>query len=154
MTGIGFKPTQVSQARYRVTNWPEYDAALVRRGSLTVWFPEEAVAAWHAPPTAERGGQPIYSAIAIETSLALRLVFHQPLRQTEGLLRSIADVLGINIAIPDHTTLSRRGGGLTILPKWIDRAEPLHLLVDSTGLKIYGEGEWLAQETRNRAARV
>jgi hypothetical protein len=104
-----------SKARYRVTNWPEYDAALVRRGSLTVWFTKEAVAAWHAPATRERGGQPIYSAIAIETGLALRLVFHQPLRQTEGLLRSIADVLGVDIAIPDHTTLSRRGGGLTIL---------------------------------------
>ena len=103
-----------SKAKYRVTNWPEYDAALVRRGSLTVWFTPEAVAAWHAPATGERGGQPIYSAIAIETGLALRLVFHQPLRQTEGLLRSIADVLGIDITIPDHTTLSRRGGGLTI----------------------------------------
>ena len=103
---------KIPKARYRVANWPEYDAALVRRGSLTVWFTEEAVAAWHAPATGERGGQPVYSAIAIETSLALRLVFHQPLRQTEGLLRSIADVLGINIAIPDHTTLSRRGGGL------------------------------------------
>jgi hypothetical protein len=69
-----------------------------------------------------------------ETGLGLRLLFHQPLRQTEGLLHSIAAVLGISIAIPDHTTLSRRGGGLTILPKRIDRAEPLHLLVDSTGL--------------------
>ena len=142
-----------SKARYRVTNWPEYDAALVRRGSLTVWFTEEAVAAWHAPATRERGGQPIYSAIAIETGLALRLVFHQPLRQTEGLLRSIADVLGVDIAIPDHTTLSRRGGGLTILPKRLDRAEPLHLLVDSTGLKIYGEGEWLDQKHGIRSRR-
>ena len=70
-----------------------------------------------------------------------------------GLLRSIADVLGINIAIPDHTTLSRRGGGLTILPKRIDRAEPLHLLVDSTGLKIYGEGEWLDQKHAIRSRR-
>jgi hypothetical protein len=144
---------KIPKARYRVANWPEYDAALVRRGSLTVWFTEEAVAAWHAPATGERGGQPVYSAIAIETSLALRLVFHQPLRQTEGLLRSIADVLGINIAIPDHTTLSRRGGGLTILPKRFDRAEPLHLLVDSTGLKIYGEGEWLDQKHGIRSRR-
>src|ERR1700720_3453142 len=144
---------KIPKAKYRVTNWPEYDAALVRRGSLTVWFTQEAVAAWHAPATGERGGQPIYSAIAIETSLALRLVFHQPLRQTEGLLRSIADVLGINIAIPDHTTLSPRGGGLTILPKRIDRAEPLHLLVDSTGLKIYGEGEWLDQKHGIRSRR-
>jgi hypothetical protein len=74
------------------------------------------------------------------------LVFHQPLRQTDRLLRSIAEVLGINIAIPDHTTLSRRDGHLTVLPKRIDRAEPLHLLVDSTGLKIYGKGEWLDQK--------
>ena len=127
---------KIPKARYRVTNWPEYDAAPVKRGSLTVWMTEEAIAAWQAPATGKRGGQPIYSAIAVETSLALRLVFHQPLRQTEGLLRSIVDALEINIPIPDHTTLSRRGGGLTILPKRVDRAEPLHLLVDSTGLKI------------------
>jgi transposase len=72
-------------------------------------------------------------------------VFHQPLRQTEGLLRSNAALLDIDIAIPDHTTLSRRGGGLTILPKSIHRDEPLHLLLDSTGLTIYGESEWLDQ---------
>jgi transposase len=144
---------KIPVARYRVTNWPEYDVALVRRGSLTVWFTEEAVEAWHAPATGERGGQPIYSAVAIETSLALRLVFHQPLRQTEGMLRSIAVVLGVDIAIPDHTTLSRRGGGLMVLPKRIGRDEPLHLLVDSTGLKIYGEGEWLDQKHGIRSRR-
>ena len=141
------------KARYRVTNWPDYDAALVRRGELTVWLTDEAIAAWHAPATGERGGQPIYSAIAIETALTLRLVFHQPLRQTEGLLRSIAALLDIDIAIPDHTTLSRRGGGLTILPKSICRDEPLHLLIDSTGLKIYGEGEWLDQKRGIRSPR-
>jgi hypothetical protein len=144
---------KIPKIKYRVTNWPEYDAALVRRGSLTIWLTEEAIAAWQASATGKRGGQPIYSAIAIETSLALRLVFHQPLRQTEGLLRSIADVLKIDIAIPDHTTLSRRGGGLPILPKRIDRNEPLHLLVDSTGLKIYGEGEWLDQKHGIRSRR-
>jgi Transposase DDE domain len=118
-----------------------------------VWFPAEAVAAWHAPVSRERGGQPIYSAIAVETGLALRLVFHRPLRQTEGLLRSITDVLGVDIAIPDHTTLNRRVGGLTILPMRLDRAEPLHLLVDSTGLKIYGEGEWPDQKHGIRSRR-
>ena len=119
-----------------------------------MWFSEEAVAAaWHAPATGERGGQPIYSAIAIETGLALRLVFHQPLRQTECLLRSIADVLRIDITIPDHATLSRRGVGLTILPKCVDRSEPAHLLVDSTGLKICGEGEWLDQKHGLRSRR-
>jgi hypothetical protein len=136
-----------------VTNWPDYDAALVRRGSLTVWFTEEAVAAWHAPATGARGGQRLYSAIAIETGLALRLVLHQPLRQTEGLLRSVADALGVDIAIPDHTTLSRRAGGLSILLKRLEPTEPLHLLVDSTGLKIYGEGEWLDQKHGIRSRR-
>ena len=90
--------------------WP----ALIRRGSLTVWVTEEAVAAWDAPATGEGGGHPIYSAIAIETCLALRLVFHQLLRQTEGLMQSIANLLGVDIAIPDHTTLSRRGSGLRV----------------------------------------
>jgi transposase len=144
---------KIPKAKYRVANWPDYEAALIKRGSLTVWITEEAIAAWQAPATRKRGGQPIYSALAIETSLALRLVFHQPLRQTEGLLRSIVDALKIDIAIPDHTTLSRRGGGLTILPKRSDRKEPLHLLVDSTGLKIYGEGEWLDQKHGIRSRR-
>jgi hypothetical protein len=99
-----------AKARYRVTNWPEYNAALLRRGSVTVWFTEEAVAAWHAPATGKRGGQPVYSAIASETGLALRLVFHQPLRQTEGLLRSIVDLLGVAINVPDHTTLMWTAG--------------------------------------------
>jgi hypothetical protein len=144
---------KIPKPKYRVMNWPEYDAAMVKRGSLTLWITEEAIAAWQAPSTGKRGGQPIYSAIAIETCLALRLVFHQPLRQTEGFLRSIADVLEINIAIPDHTTISRRSGGLTILPKRIHRTEPLHLMVDSTGLKIYGEGEWLDQKHGIRSRR-
>jgi hypothetical protein len=99
---------KIPKAKYRVTNWPDYDAALVRRGSLTVWVTEEAVAAWHAPVTGRRGGQPVYSDLAIETGLALRLVLHQPLRQTEGALRSIADLLDVEIRIPDHTTFSRR----------------------------------------------
>jgi hypothetical protein len=84
---------KIPTAKYRVTNWPDYDAALVQRGALTVWFTDEAIAEWRAPATGRRGGQLIYSALAIETALTIRLVFHQPLRQTEGLLRSIADVL-------------------------------------------------------------
>jgi hypothetical protein len=144
---------KIPKARYRVTNWPEYDTALMRRGSLTVWLTEEAISAWHAPATGQRGGQAIYADIAIETGLALRLVLHQPLRQTEGALRSIADLLGVQIRIPDHTTFSRRGGGLKVLPQRIDRNEPLHLLIDSTGVKIYGEGEWLDQKHGVRSRR-
>lgn len=129
------------KAKYRVTNWPDYDAALVRRGDLTVWLTEEAVAAWYAPGNSKRGGQPVYSDLAIETALALRLVLHLPLRQTEGALRSIISLLGATMKVPDHTTFSRRSAGLAILPQRIGRDEPVHLLIDSTGLKIYGEGE-------------
>ena len=95
------------KARYRVTNWPEYDAALVRRGSLTVWFTEEAVAAWHAPATRERGGQPIYSAMAIETDLALRLGSTSRCVRPRFFRASIAAALGVDIAIPDDAQLSR-----------------------------------------------
>jgi transposase len=144
---------KIPKARYRVTNWPEYDAALVRRGSLTVWLTEEALLAWHAPATGERGGQAVYGDIAIETGLSIRLVLHQPLRQTEGALRSIADLLGVQIRIPDHTTFSRRGAGLKVLPQRVERNEPLHLLIDSTGVKIYGEGEWLDQKHGVRSRR-
>jgi hypothetical protein len=101
---------------------------------------------WHAPVSGKRGGQPLYSDVAIETGLALRLVFHQPPRQIEGAMRSIVALLGIDLAIPDHTTFSRRGGGLKVLPQRVERNEPLHALVDSTGMKIYGEGEWLDQK--------
>jgi hypothetical protein len=118
-----------------------------------VWFTDEAIAEWRVPATGRRGGQLIYSALAIETALTIRLVFHQPLRQTEGLLRCIADVLGVDIAIPDHTTLSRRGVGLTVLPRDVHCAEPLHLVVDSTGLKIYDEGEWLDAKQGSRSRR-
>jgi hypothetical protein len=107
----------------------------VRRGSLSVWLTEEAISAWHAPATRARGGQAISADIAIETGLALRLVLHQPLRQTEGALRSIADLFGVQIRIPDHFTLSRHSGGLNVLLQRIERNEPLHLLIDSMGVR-------------------
>src|SRR5208282_847998 len=105
---------KIPKAKYRVTNWPDYDAALVRRGSLTVWVTEEAIAAWHAPATGKRGGQPVYSDLAIETGLTLRLVLRLGLRQIEGTLGSIAHLLGVDIRIPDHTTFSRRAAILIL----------------------------------------
>ena len=92
---------KIPKSKYRVTNWPQYDAALLRRGSLTLWFTEEAVAAWRAESTGKRGAQRVYSALAIETALAMRFVFHQALRQTEGLLRSMANLLGLALPLPD-----------------------------------------------------
>ena len=132
----------IPKQRHRVTNWAEYDAALRQRGSLTVWFTEAAVAAWRAVPRTTPGGQPHYSALAILTALTLRAVFRLALRQTEGLIGSILRLLGLELAVPDHTTLSRRGETLQV-PQPGFGPEPMHLLVDSTGLKLGGPGEWL-----------
>src|SRR5688500_4125033 len=97
-----------------VTNWPAYDASLRQRGSLTVWFTEEAVDAWAAEPRTTRGGQPWYSELAILTALTLRAVFRLALRQTEGLIGSPLRLLGLDLPVPDHTPLSRRAATLEV----------------------------------------
>src|SRR3982751_6996053 len=145
---------QFPKAKYQVKNWGEYDQALPQRGSLTVWFTPEAVAAWQAPPTGRRGRSPLYSNVAIETGQMLRLVFGQPWRQTEGLLRSIAALLGVSLAIPDHTTFSRRSVGLSLTTVLPPTAEPVHVVIDSTGLKVYGAGEWQAEKHGERGRRT
>src|SRR3954471_14885065 len=130
------------KARYRVSNWREYDQALQERGSLTVWVTPEAIAAWQAPPTGQRGRSPFYSNLAIETGHLLRLAFGRPWRQTEGLLRSVVALLGVSLAIPDHTTFSRRSIGLSLPMTRPQTAGPVDVVIDSTGLKVYGAGEW------------
>ena len=136
--------------RLRVTNWAAYDIALRQRGSLTVWFTETAIAAWKAEPRCTRGGQPRYSALPITTALTLRAVFRLALRQTEGLIASLLRLLGLDLAAPDHSTISRRGETSPVSrPR--PGSEPVHLLVDSTGLKLCGPGEWLVEK---HAARV
>jgi hypothetical protein len=144
----------IPKQRRRVTNWAEYDAALRQRGSLTVWFTEEAVAAWEAEPRTTPGGQAHYSALAIATALTLKAVFRLALRQTEGLIGSIIRLLGLDLATPDHTTLSRRAETSEVpRPKSGSDAEPVHLLMDSTGLKLCGAGEWLIEKHGTRTRR-
>jgi hypothetical protein len=142
----------IPKQRHRVTNWAAYDAALRQRGSLTVWFTEEAIAAWRAEPRTTPGGQPHYSALAITTALTLRAVFRLALRQTEGLIGSILQLLGLDLAVPDHTTLSRRAETLEV-PHPRSAGGPVHLLVDSTGLRLCGPGEWLTEKHGTRARR-
>src|SRR5215217_4186174 len=145
----------IPKQKHKVTNWAEYDAALRQRGSLTVWFTEEAVAAWHAEPRTTPGGQAHYSDLAITTALTLKAVFRLALRQTEGLIGSIIRLLGLALSVPDHTTLSRRAETLEgPRPRSDSDAEPVHLLVDSTGLKLCGPGEWLIEKhgTKRRRA--
>ena len=146
----------IPKQRHRVTNWAEYDAGLRARGSLTVWFTPEAIAAWGAEPRTSRGGQPSYSDLAITTALTLRAVFRLALRQTEGLIGSVLQLLGLDLPVPDHCTLSRRAETLEV-PRPKAGSAPVHLLVDSTGLKLCGPGEWLIEKhgtKRRRAWRV
>jgi len=146
---------KIPRARYKVTNWPEYDRALQQRGSLTVWVTPEALAAWHPPHTGQRGRPRDYSEVAIETGHLLRLAFGRPWRQTEGLLRSITMQLGLNVSVPDHTTFSRRSPGL-VLAKTLAQAQasgPVHVVIDATGLKVYGAGEWLVEKHGERGKR-
>jgi hypothetical protein len=145
---------RIPKQRHRVTNWATYDAGLRARGSLTVWFSEGAIAAWAAEPRTTRGGQPRYSALAITTALTLRAVFRLALRQTEGLIGSVFHLLGLDLAVPDHTTLSRRAATLAVpRPAPGPGGEPVPLLVDSTGLKLCGPGEWLVEKHGTRTRR-
>ena len=135
-----------SQVVYRVRNWPAYDAGLQQRGSLTVWFTPQAVEAWYYQGPRQRGAQYTFSEVAIQTALILRLLYHLPLRQTEGFVASILALMGLAVRVPDHTTLSRRQAGLTVDWPLQPKDQPLHLVVDATGLKGYGEGEWKVRQ--------
>src|ERR1700720_4694152 len=150
MSAVPFKANadrrnHIPKQQDRVTNWSEYDAALRQRGSLTVWFSEEAIAAWRAEPRTTRGGQPLYSALAITTALTLRAVFRLALRQSEGLIGSVIHLLGLVLAIPDHSTLSRRAETLAVAGPQSGNG-PGPLLVESTGWKLCGAGEWLGEK--------
>jgi Transposase DDE domain len=125
---------KIPKARYRVKNWRDYDAALRRRGDLTVWVTPAAMAAW-TPPRNDRRGRPRkYSEIAVETGLMLRLAFGRPWRQTEGMLASILRLLGLDLPVPDHTTFSRRSADLTVARAVSIARGPVNVVIDSTGL--------------------
>src|SRR3712207_1215345 len=132
----------IPKARYRVRNRHEYDAGLKRRGDLTLWLDEAALAGWQAPRRSTPGGQAWYSDVAIELVLMLRLVFHLALRQAEGFAASVLRLLGQDLRVPDHTTLSRRGRGFAGRRPKIVPQGPMHLVIDSTGVKLFGRGEW------------
>jgi len=116
---------RIPRQKHRVTNSAAYDAALRKRGSLTVWFTAEAIEGWRAEPRTTPGGQPWYSPLAILTELTLRAVFRLALRQTEGLIGSIIGLLGLELRVPDHSTLGRK-------KLWGDRRELASSSVDAT----------------------
>ncbi len=126
-----------TKQRYRVRSWPTYEAGLRKRGDLTLWLSEDAIAAWRAPTGEKPGGQPVYSDLAIEAALTVRLVYGLALRQTEGFLQSISALLDLGLRIPDHTTLSRRSKAVNVRIPVSASDGPLHIMIDSTGLRIH-----------------
>src|SRR4051794_1699042 len=133
------------KSTYRVRNWSQYNDALVNRGSLTLWVDRETLRAWRYHGPARRGAQFEYSDLAIECLLTLRAVYHLTLRATEGFARSLFEVMGVDLTVPDYSTLCRRATTVRVtLPK--KASGPLHLVLDSTGLKVYGEGEWKVRQ--------
>ena len=141
------------KTKYRVGNWRAYERALVQRGDVTLWLSADARDAWRPSPSGQPGGQKRFSDLAITTALTLRLVFRLPLRQAEGFLRSVLSLMDVDLEAPDHTTLSRRSRHLDVELHRIPATGPLHLIVDSTGLSIVGEGEWAAVKHGGRGHR-
>ena len=139
---IAARRHRIPRARYRVQNWPQDQAGLKRRGDLTLWIDEAAIAGWQAPRRTTPGGQARYSDLAIQLVLTLRLVFHLALRQAEAFAGSVLRLLGLDLFIPDHTTLSRRSRKFSGRRPHTVSHGPVHLVIDSTGLKLFGQGEW------------
>lgn len=148
---------RIGKMKLKVTNWREYEARLRRRGSLTLWVAGETLSSWQAPKRVTRGGQPCYSDLAIETALTLGLVFGLRLRQTEGLLASVLQLMELDLAVPDHTTLSRRASMWRLADRRQGRSisaeGPVHVLIDSTGLEVYGAGQWSEEKHGARSRR-
>lgn len=138
------KKRKRAKKKYKVRNWKEYNEMLVQRGAVTVWISEDGMEGWVFKGPQQQGHPVTFSDAAIECFLTVRSVFHLPLRQTEGFLRSTFQRMQIHLPVPDYTTVSKRMAGLLVdLPvRGTAPGEKIHIVIDSTGMKVYGEGEW------------
>ena len=136
---------------FKVQNWPAYEAGLRRRGSLTLWIEDAALEDWQ---TTGPGRQARYMDAAIQTSLMLRTAFKLALRQTEGLMASVLTLMGLTLSAPDHSTVSRRAVALLVIQATSLPEGPLHVLIDSTGLQVYGAGQWLEAKHGTKSRRT
>jgi hypothetical protein len=136
------KSRKCTKKKYKVRNWREYNEALVQRGAVTVWLSEDAREGWVFKGPQQQGHPLTFSDAAMECILTIRAVFHLPLRQTEGFLRSTFQNMGIDLPVPDYSTVSKRTSGLLVDLPVRGSEQPIHIVIDSSGLKIYGEGEW------------
>jgi IS5 family transposase len=149
--------TNNKKQSYRLRNWKEYNVSLVARGSLTVWVSEDVLSLWNNRARTGRRGKPAtYADAAILCMATLEEVYHLPLRATQGMTRSVIKLLNVELSVPCYTTLCRRRRALSVELPRLKKSEPLHMVVDSTGIKVYGEGEWKVRQhgyTRRRTWR-
>jgi IS5 family transposase len=132
---------------YHLRNWKQYNSALVRRGSLTLWFSDDVLAAWRETEKTGKPGRPrTYSDTAVLSMATLKEVYHLSLRATKGLMASINELLGLDLPVMDYSQLSRRCAVLEVALPCRQKDGPLHLVVDSTGVKVFGEGEWKVRQ--------
>jgi hypothetical protein len=129
--------------RYRIRNWRAYNRALINRGCLTVWFDEHAIAGWYNTEPGQGPGAPRrYADLAIECALVLKSVSHLSLRAAQGFLSSVVELRKLNLPVPDYSTVSRRQGALPVRESLTPPGSPRHVVVDATGVRVYGAGEW------------
>jgi len=130
--------------KYRIRNWKQYNQSLVNRGSITFWFSDEAITKWYSAERLEKPGRPdVYSNDTIRCALIIKVVFHVALRQLQGLIMSLIEILGVDVVCPHYSVFSRRAKDLNIpMRKFLKRGEHLNVIFDSTGIKVFGEGEW------------
>lgn len=135
------KANKNKKAKFKVKNWSQYNKSLIERGSLTIWITPEVLDGWKDKRPAQRGAQFEYSDRAIEALLTLKFLLKLPYRATQGFGQSLFNLLEVELSVPNYTTLSRRAKTITVdLPQRSETAR--HIVMDATGLKVYGEGEW------------
>jgi len=131
------------KSQYRIRNWSDYNRSLRNRGSLTFWISQELIDNWiEKEKTGEPGSSPTYTDSAIQAMASVKFVFGQAGRQTSGLVASIFELMKVELPVPDHSTVSRRMAGLEVALPLLSSKKARHIVCDSTGLKVYGEGEW------------
>lgn len=135
------------KAKYRVCNWKDYNKSLIQRGNITVWFSDDAINKWAAQKEIGKRGRPkLYSDDAILTALIIRSVFHLPLRALQGFLTSLVMILSVDLSIPSYTQICRRAKMLGQELERLSKRNISDVVIDSTGLKVYGEGEWKVRQ--------
>ncbi|OAT55565.1 putative transposase [Kluyvera georgiana ATCC 51603] len=145
----------MAKQKYKITNWKAYNKALIYRGSVTFWLDDEAIQAWYESATPSSRGRPLrYSDLAITTVLVVKRVFRLTLRAAQGFIDSIFSLMGIPLRCPDYTSVSKRAKSVDVSFKTPRRGEIAHLVIDSTGLKVFGEGEWKVKKRGKERRRV